>query len=76
MSPPLTVFITGASSGLGAALAQHYGQAGARLGLVGRRIDALQTTAQGLDGRCYVADVRDLAATVRELRDGPTGRAS
>ena len=62
MSPPLTVFITGASSGLGAALAQHYGQAGARLGLVGRRIDALQTTAQGWDARCYVADVRDLAA--------------
>ena len=59
---PLKVFITGASSGLGAALAQHYGQAGARLGLLGRRLDALHNTAQGLDARCYVADVRDAAA--------------
>lgn len=62
MNPRLSVFITGASSGLGAALAQHYGERGMRLGLVGRRIDALQTTAQGFDARCYVADVRDLAA--------------
>lgn len=62
MSPRLTVFITGASSGLGAALAQHYGKAGARLGLAGRRLDALQVTANGLDARCYVADVRELAA--------------
>lgn len=62
MSPRLTVFITGASSGLGAALAQHYGKTGAQLGLLGRRIEALQTSALGLDARCYVADVRDLAA--------------
>lgn len=58
----LTVFITGASSGLGAALARHYGQQGARLGLVGRRSAALADTARGLDARCYVADVRDAAA--------------
>mgnify|MGYP000017532508 CR=1 FL=1 len=62
MSPRLSVFITGASSGLGAALARHYGERGAQLGLLGRRSDALHTTAQGLDARCYVADVRDLAA--------------
>lgn len=62
MSAPLSVFITGASSGLGAALARHYGELGARLGLLGRRFDALQTTAHGFDARCYVADVRDLAA--------------
>lgn len=55
------MFITGASSGLGAALAQHYGQAGAQLGLVGRRMEALQATAQGLAAQCYTADVRDLA---------------
>lgn len=59
---PLKVFITGASSGLGAALARHYGAQGARLGLVGRRRDALDATAAGLDARCYVADVRDAAA--------------
>ena len=62
MSSRLSVFITGASSGLGAALARHYGEHGARLGLLGRRIDALQASAQGFDARCYVADVRDLAA--------------
>ena len=32
-----TVFITGASSGIGAALAQEYAQKGAVVGLVGRR---------------------------------------
>ncbi len=56
------VFITGASSGLGAALARHYGASGATLGLLGRRRDALEATASGLDARVYVADVRDAAA--------------
>jgi len=61
-SAPLKVFITGASSGLGAALARHYGAAGARLGLAGRRLDGLRDTAAGLDARLYQADVRDAAA--------------
>lgn len=59
---PLRVFITGASSGLGAALARHYGSRGARLGLAGRRTDALDATAAGFDARCYTVDVRDAAA--------------
>ena len=59
---PLKVFITGASSGLGAALARHYGAAGAQLGLAGRRLDGLRDTAAGLDARLYQADVRDAAA--------------
>jgi hypothetical protein len=59
---PLKVFITGASSGLGAALARHYGARGARLGLAGRRLEGLQDTAAGLDARLYQADVRDAAA--------------
>jgi hypothetical protein len=62
VKPPLKVFITGASSGLGAALARHYGEAGARLGLAGRRLDGLQATAAGLDATLYQADVRDAAA--------------
>ena len=62
MNEPLRVFITGASSGLGAALARHYGAAGAQLGLVGRRPDGLQDTAAGLDAHLYQADVRDAAA--------------
>jgi hypothetical protein len=62
LNTPLRVFITGASSGLGAALVNHYGAMGARLGLVGRRADALQQAAAGFDARTYVADVRDAAA--------------
>ena len=65
MSARLSVFITGASSGLGAALARHYGERSAQLGLLGRRGDALEVAAQGLDAHCYVADVRDLAAMQR-----------
>lgn len=56
------MFITGASSGLGAALARYYGAAGARLGLAGRRLDGLQATAATLDACLYQADVRDAAA--------------
>jgi short-subunit dehydrogenase len=56
------VFITGASSGLGAALARHYGREGAVLGLCGRRAEALQQTAAGLNAHCFTADVRDAQA--------------
>jgi NAD(P)-dependent dehydrogenase (short-subunit alcohol dehydrogenase family) len=59
---PLKVFITGASSGLGAALAQHYAAQGAQLGLVGRKPDALAAVASALDAHTYIADVRDAAA--------------
>lgn len=56
------MFITGASSGLGGALARHYGAQSAQLGLAGRRIEGLQETAAGLNARLYRADVRDAAA--------------
>ena len=59
---PLRVFITGASSGLGAALARHYGAQGAQLGLTGRRPEALAAVAAGLDAHTYIADVRDADA--------------
>ena len=65
MPPPnnsLRVFITGASSGLGAALARHYGQQGAILGLCGRREEALQQVARGLNAQCFVTDVRNAQA--------------
>ncbi|WZB63696.1 SDR family oxidoreductase [Achromobacter xylosoxidans] len=55
------VFITGASSGLGRALAQRYAETGATLGLLGRRETALRELAASLPGqhRCYAVDVRD-----------------
>lgn len=58
------VFITGASSGIGAALALLYAQQGASLGLVGRRHDALLALQASLPGehKVYVLDVRDRSA--------------
>ena len=56
------VFITGASSGIGQALALRYHQAGWRLALVARRVSEMQAWCdqQGLTqewARCYPADV-------------------
>jgi len=56
------VFITGASSGIGQALALRYHQAGWRLALVARRLSEMQTWCeqQGISAesaRCYQADV-------------------
>ncbi|CAD5373416.1 SDR family oxidoreductase [Rubrivivax sp. A210] len=61
------VFITGASSGIGQALAERYARAGWRLALVARRATELQAwvEAQGLDcGRAavYGADVAQIAS--------------
>lgn len=66
MTPPL-VFITGASSGIGQALAARYAQDGWRLALVARRADLLQdwVRAQGLGpdrAAIYPADVADVDA--------------
>ncbi|MET0680033.1 MAG: SDR family oxidoreductase [Burkholderiales bacterium] len=61
---PGGVFITGASSGIGAALAAHYAGTGAPLGLVGRRADTLAALAAKLATTTvtYPADVADHAA--------------
>ena len=66
-TPRPLVFITGASSGIGQALALRYHRAGWALALVARRVDALHAwaAAQGIAGdRLWVAgaDVRDVAA--------------
>ncbi len=65
------VFITGASSGIGAALASFYARQGAQLGLVGRRHDALLALANSLPGthQVYALDVRDRAALHAAARD-------
>jgi short-subunit dehydrogenase len=58
------VFITGASSGLGGALARHYAAHGAVVGLVGRRGHVLRELADSLPGshHCYALDVCDRPA--------------
>ncbi|MCF8171216.1 MAG: SDR family oxidoreductase [Candidatus Methylopumilus sp.] len=59
----MAVFITGASSGLGAALAKQYALQGHTLGLLARRRDRLHELASSLPGRhyLYVVDVQDRA---------------
>ena len=63
----MRVFITGASAGLGRALALHYADAGAVLGLVARRREMLRDVASALrvPTALYPLDVRDAVA----LRD-------
>lgn len=69
-SGPL-VFLTGASSGLGAALARHYAGQGARLGLVARSAERLDRLAAALPGEPlrYVADVADGRALAAAAAD-------
>lgn len=67
------VFITGASSGIGAALAARYAAQGATLGLLARRGEALSqliaTLPQPERHRAYPADVRDHAAIAAAAQD-------
>lgn len=67
------VFITGASSGIGAALAQRYAEQGAALGLVARREPALKQLVAGLPNpsrhRIYALDVTDHAALSAAAED-------
>jgi len=71
------VFITGASSGIGAALAARYAAAGATLGLFARREAVLQALVAALPSprdstpvhRIYPGDVCDHAALAAAARD-------
>lgn len=60
----LKVFITGASSGIGEALAVYYAAKGASLGLVARRGEFLDGLNRRLGGNhaCYALDVSDAPA--------------
>jgi short-subunit dehydrogenase len=63
------IFITGASSGIGQALAARFHRAGYRLALVARRAESVSAwaQAQGFDAASfavYAADVRDVNAIV------------
>jgi short-subunit dehydrogenase len=67
----MKVFITGASSGIGAALAKHYASQGATLGLVARRGELLQELAAKLDTSVatYALDVRSADALSQAAQD-------
>jgi 3-hydroxy acid dehydrogenase/malonic semialdehyde reductase len=60
----LTLLVTGATSGFGAAIARRFVEAGARVVATGRRQDRLDALREELGERLHVAtlDVRDYAA--------------
>ena len=68
---PLRVVISGASSGLGLALAKHYLQQGAHIAACARRADLLQNLAEQFPGQvsCYALDVRDAPALQAAAQD-------
>ena len=68
-----TVFVTGASAGIGAACAEAFSQAGARLILCARRKDRLEEIAATLATEVHALelDVRDPEAVEAAVRDLP-----
>ena len=65
------IFITGASTGIGEALARHYAGADTEIGLFARRHDLLEKLAASLPGRSaiYAADIADTAAVGAAAQD-------
>lgn len=68
--------VTGATSGIGRAIARRLANRGVSLYLVGRRVESLDAAARGLEGRariltcqgdlCRESDLRDFAARVND----------
>lgn len=74
MAEPSHILITGASDGIGAALAREYAAAGFRLSLTGRDRQRLDDVADACRGRgaeveIHVQDVRDGEALARWIAD-------
>jgi len=68
------VLVTGASGGIGAALARGFAEAGARVALAARRADRLEEVLASLPGgaerhRAFPVDLADLDATERLASD-------
>jgi uncharacterized protein len=64
-----TVLLTGATGGLGQAIARRLHGAGARLVLTGRRTDVLEPLARETGGRALAVDLTDRAAVERLAAD-------
>jgi short-subunit dehydrogenase len=71
MKMPLRVVISGASSGLGLALARHYLERGATIAAFARRAELLQILSAEFPGKvfCYALDVRDSPAIQHAAKD-------
>ncbi|NUP12523.1 MAG: SDR family oxidoreductase [Polyangiaceae bacterium] len=67
LSEPLTVVVTGASSGIGRAVAEAYVRRGARVVLVGRDETKLRSVVEGLDASERTAGVAGDIADVRTV---------
>ena len=69
----MRIFLTGASSGIGAAIAREFDAMGADIGLVGRNPEKLKAFAETLTHagrhRTYALDVTDRAALFAAARD-------
>jgi short-subunit dehydrogenase len=65
------IFITGASSGIGAAMARHYAAQDTEIGLFARRRELLEKLAASLPGRTalYAGDIADTAAISAAAKD-------
>lgn len=73
MLTPSNILITGASSGLGAALAEAYAASGRTLGLLGRDAERLKTVAQACEAKgakveTGIVDVRDREGMERWIK--------
>jgi short-subunit dehydrogenase len=64
-----TVLLTGATGGIGHAIARALAERGATLMLSGRRVDVLEPLAQELDGRALAVDLAEPAEIERLVRE-------
>jgi NAD(P)-dependent dehydrogenase (short-subunit alcohol dehydrogenase family) len=64
------VLVTGGGSGIGRDVARHFAKAGDQVTISGRRVEALEETAEGHGIRCVKADVLQ-EADVARLFDAP-----